>query len=83
MAVERKLINPQEVARVIVDNTVQHKPIAHPTGSLVVETTRIKLVEADKDTDVDLKQNFAKRGRHLNRKTARYAHERASSCACA
>ena len=31
VAVELKLIQPQELARVIVDSTVQHKAIAHPT----------------------------------------------------
>jgi transposase, IS5 family len=31
---------------VIVDSTVQHKAIAHPTDSRLLETARLKLVEA-------------------------------------
>jgi IS5 family transposase len=61
---------------VIVDSTVQHKAIAHPTDSRLLETARTKLVEAAKDAGIDLKQTFAKEGRHLSRKAARYAHAR-------
>jgi len=76
VAVELKLIKPQELARVIVDSTVQHKAIAHPTDSRLLETARVKLVEAAKDAGIDLKQTFAKEGQHLNRKAGRYAHAR-------
>ena len=76
VAVDLKLIRPQELSRVIVDSTVQHKSIAHPTDSRLLETARTKLVEAAKDAGVDLKQTFAKEGRHLSRKAARYAHAR-------
>ncbi len=37
VAVELKLIKPQELSRVIVDSTVQHKAIAHPTDSRLLE----------------------------------------------
>jgi IS5 family transposase len=76
VAVELKLIKPQELARVIVDSTVQHKAIAHPTDSLLLETARTKLVEAAKDAGIGLKQTFAKEGPYLSRKAARYAHAR-------
>ena len=45
VAVELKLIDPSELSRVIVDSTVQHKAIAHPTDSRLLETARTKLVE--------------------------------------
>jgi IS5 family transposase len=61
---------------VIVDSTVQHKAIAHPTDSRLLETARAKLVEAAKDAGVDLKQTFAKEGKELGRKAGRYAHAR-------
>jgi hypothetical protein len=48
---------------VIVDSTVQHKAIAHPTDSRLLETARTKLVEAAKDAGIDLKQTFAKEGK--------------------
>jgi len=76
VAVELKLIKPQELSRVIVDSTVQHKAIAHPTDSRLLETARLKLVEAAKDAGIDLKQTFAKEGGYLSRKAARYAHAR-------
>jgi len=76
VAVELKLIQPQELTRVIVDSTVQHKAIAHPTDSALLETARTKLVEAAKDAGIDLKQTFAKEGKALSRKSGRYAHAR-------
>jgi IS5 family transposase len=76
VAVQLKLIQPQELTRVIVDSTVQHKSIAHPTDSRLLETARVKLVEAAKDAGLELKQTFAKEGRELGRKAARYAHAR-------
>ena len=76
VAVELQLIKPQELARVIVDSTVQHKAIAHPTDSRLLETARIKLVDAAKDAGIDLKQTFAKEGKELGRKAGRYAHAR-------
>jgi transposase, IS5 family len=76
VAVDLKLIKPQELARVIVDSTVQHKAIAHPTDSRLLETARAKLVESAKDAGIDLKQTFAKEGKELGRKAGRYAHAR-------
>ncbi len=76
VAVELKLIKLQELTRVIVDTTVQHKAIAHPTDSRLLETARAKLVEAAKDVGLDLKQTFAKEGKQLSRKAGRYAHAR-------
>ena len=76
VAVELKLIKPQELSRVIVDSTVQHKAIAHPTDSRLLETARAKLVEAAKGAGIDLKQTFAMEGKELGRKAGRYAHAR-------
>jgi IS5 family transposase len=73
-AVELKLIKPQELTRVIVDSTVQHKAIAHPTDSKLLETARVKLVEAAKDAGIELKQTYAKEGKTLGHKAGRYAH---------
>ncbi len=75
-AVELKLIKPQELQRLIVDSTVQHKAIAHPTDSKLLETARVKLVEAAKDAGIHLKQTYAKEGKALGHKAGRYAHAR-------
>ena len=80
VAVERKLIQPQELTRVIVDSTVQHKAIAHPTDSRLLETARTKLVEEAKEVGIDLKQTFAKEGKDLTRKVGRYAQARHFKC---
>ena len=76
VAVDLKLIKAQELNRVIVDSTVQHKAIAHPTDSRLLETARVKLVQAAKEAGIDLKQTFAKEGRYLIHKAGRYAHAR-------
>ncbi|WP_233574805.1 IS5 family transposase [Pusillimonas sp. NJUB218] len=76
VAVELKLIKPQELSRVIVDSTVQEKAIAHPTDSRLLETARIKLVEAAKGAGIALKQTFAKEGAQLSRQAGRFAHAR-------
>ena len=76
VAVELKLIKPQELSRVIVDSTVQEKAIAHPTDSRLLEIARIKLVGAAKDAGIALKQTFAKEGAQLSRQAGRFAHAR-------
>jgi IS5 family transposase len=76
VAVDLKLIKPQELSRVIVDSTVQHKSIAHPTDSRLLETARAKLVDAAKGVGIALKQTHAKEGAQLSRQAGRYAHAR-------
>ena len=67
---------PRVPLRVIVDSTVQEKAIAHPTDSRLLETARIKLVEAAKGAGIALKQTFAKEGEQLSRQAGRFAHAR-------
>lgn len=76
VAVELKLIAPSELSRVIVDSTVQHKAIAHPTDSRLLETARTKLVSVAKDAGIGLKQTYAKEAAQLSSKAGRYAHAR-------
>lgn len=76
VAVKLKLIKAQELTRVIVDSTVQHKAIAHPTDSRLLQVARDKLVQAAKDAGIDLKQTFAKESKALGHKAGRYAHAR-------
>ncbi|BAO83026.1 transposase and inactivated derivatives, IS5 family [Serpentinimonas maccroryi] len=74
VAVALKLIQPQELEQVIVDSTVQHKAIAHPTDSKLLETALVKLVEVAKQAGIELKQTYAKEGQALGCKAGRYAH---------
>lgn len=75
-AVQLELIHPQALKEVLVDSTVQHKAIAYPTDSRLLEVARTKLVQAAKQTGIALKQTFAKEGRQLSFKAGRYAHAR-------
>ena len=75
-AVNLKLIVKAELARVVVDSTVQQKAVAYPTDSQLLETARAKLVEAAREAGVELKQTFAKEARSLRYKAGRYAHAR-------
>lgn len=54
-AVNRKLIANNELARMIVDSTVQEKTIAHPSKSKLLEMARVKVVDAAKANGVGLK----------------------------
>jgi IS5 family transposase len=76
VAVTLKLIASKELSRIIVDSTVQEKAIAHPTDSKLLETARVKLVEAAKAEGIELKQTYAKEGQLLSHKAGRYAHAR-------
>ena len=76
VAVNLKLIARQELARVIVDSTVQEKAVAHPTDSKLLETARAKVVQEAKAAGIELKQTYAKEGRELRFKAGRYAHAR-------
>ena len=76
VAVTLKLIAKKELARVIVDSTVQEKAVAHPTDSKLLETARSKVVQAAKANGIELKQTYAKEGQLLGYKAGRYAHAR-------
>ncbi|TAN14024.1 MAG: IS5 family transposase [Burkholderiaceae bacterium] len=75
-AVTMKAIKPAEFKRVIVDTTVQPKAIAHPTDSRLLEAARRALVKAAGAAGIELKQTFAKEGKHLRWKAGRYGHAR-------
>jgi IS5 family transposase len=76
VAVTLKLIGRKELARVIVDSTVQEKAVAHPTDSKLLETARAKVVQEAKAAGIELKQTYAKEGRELRFRAGRYAHAR-------
>ena len=76
VAVTLKLIARKELARVIVDSTVQEKAVTHPTDSKLLETARAKVVQEAKAAGIELKQTYAKEGRELRFRAGRYAHAR-------
>lgn len=80
VAVKLQLIKSQELNRVIVDSTVQHKAIAQPADIRLLEAAGLKLVQAAKDKGIDLKQTFAKEGQQLSRKAWRCSHAGQFKC---
>ena len=69
-----KFISKKQLETVVVDSTVQHKAVAHPTDSRLLEVTRNKLVELAKECGLSLKQTFVKEGKQLTRRAGGYAH---------
>jgi IS5 family transposase len=65
LAFTLKLIAKTELIRVIVDSTVQEKAMAHPTDSKLLETARLKVVEAAKVGGIELKQTYTKESQLL------------------
>jgi IS5 family transposase len=74
VALTLKLISKVSLSTAIVDSTIQHKAIAYPTDTKMPGSARSKPVAAAKNQGIELKQTFAKEGRHLCRKAGRYTH---------
>jgi transposase, IS5 family len=76
VAVTLKLIAKKEPSRIIDDSKVQETAIAYPTDSKLLETARIKLVEAAKAQGIELKQTYDKECQLLGYRAGRYAPAR-------
>jgi IS5 family transposase len=69
-----KFVSKTQMETVVVDSTVQHKAVAHPTDSRLLEVARHKLVELAKECGLSLKQTFVKEAKQLTRRAGGYAH---------
>ena len=69
-------IKPSDLARVIVDTTVQPKNITFPTDAKLMNRAREKLVKLAKKLDVKLRQSYVRVGKFELIKHQRYAHAR-------
>jgi IS5 family transposase len=69
-------MKPGDLARVIVDTTVQPKNITYPTDAKLVNRAREKLVKLAKKFGVVLRQSYARVGKIELIKHQRYAHAR-------
>jgi IS5 family transposase len=74
VAVEIRLIEPEELKKVVVDNTVMPNAIAHPSAHKLLETRRGKLLEAVRVNGIVLKRTFERKRKHLTRKASRYGY---------
>ena len=69
-------IKPRDLARVIVDTTVQPKNITFPTDAKLANRAREKLVKLANKLDVKLRRSYARVGKFELIKHRRYAHAR-------
>jgi IS5 family transposase len=75
-ATKAGVIKRRSVEHVVLDTTVQPKAIAHPTDSRLLNRAREQLVDAAKDAGIELRQSYARVGKHADHKAGRYAHAR-------
>jgi IS5 family transposase len=74
VAVKTKAMKPHDLARVIVDTTVQPKNITFPTDAKLLNRAREKLVKLAKKFGVGLRQSYRRVGKLALIKHQRYAH---------
>jgi transposase, IS5 family len=74
VAVKTKAMMPRDLARVIVDTTVQPKNITFPTDAKLLNRAREKLVKLAKKLGVELRQSYSRVGKFALIKHQRYAH---------
>jgi transposase, IS5 family len=72
-------MKPSDLARIIVDTTVQPKNITFPTDAKLVNRAREKLVKLAKRLGVVLRQSYARVGKIELIKHQRYAHAASST----
>jgi IS5 family transposase len=76
LAKREGFVRSNDLARVIVDTTVQEKNITHPTDSKLLYKAIEKLVEAAKSRGIGLRQSYVRVGKKMSVKAGRYAHAR-------
>jgi len=67
-------MKPGDLARVIVDTTVQPKNVTFPTDAKLLNRAREKLVKLAKKLGVDLRQSYTRVGKFELIRHQRYAH---------
>jgi transposase, IS5 family len=74
VATKTGAMKPGDLARVIVDTTVQPKNVTFPTDAKLLNRAREKLVKLAKKQGVGLRQSYARVGKFALIKHQRYAH---------
>ena len=74
VATKTGAMKPGDLARVIVDTTVQPKNITFPTDAKLMNRAREKLVKLAKKLGVELRQSYARVGKFALIQHQRYAH---------
>jgi IS5 family transposase len=74
VATKTGAMKPGDLARVIVDTTVQPKNITFPTDAKLLNRAREKLVKLAKKLGVELRQSYTRVGKFALIRHQRYAH---------
>ena len=74
MATRTEAMKPADLARVIVDTTVQPKAVMFPTDAKLVNRARERLVRLAQELGVELRQSYRRVGKFALIKHQRYAH---------
>src|SRR5580658_9452244 len=67
-------LETKDLERVVVDTTVQHKAIAHPTDARLMHRAIVKLVDLAKRNDVPLRQSYLRLAKRAAIMVGRYTH---------
>lgn len=76
IAKRESLLTDRQCKRLNVDTTVQEKAIAFPTDSKLYHIARMKLVDAAKARNINLRQSYERVGKKAFIKHGRYLHAR-------
>jgi IS5 family transposase len=74
VATRTEALKPKELARVVVDTTVQPKAVMFPTDAKLLNRARERLVRLAAHAGVELRQSYARVGKLALIKHQRYAH---------
>jgi transposase, IS5 family len=76
VATRTEAMKPKDLARVVVDTTVQPKAVMFPTDAKLLNRARERRVRLAAHAGVDLRQSYARVGKLTLIKHQRYAHAR-------
>ena len=74
VATRTEAMKPKDLARVVVDTTVQPKAVTFPTDAKLLNRARERLVRLAAHVGVELRQSYARVGKLALIKHQRYAH---------
>jgi len=74
VATRTEAMKPSDLARIVVDSTVQPKAVMFPTDAKLLNRARERLVRLAKKVGVELRQSYRRVGKFALIKHQRYAH---------
>jgi IS5 family transposase len=74
VATRTEALRPKDLARVVVDTTVQPKAVMFPTDARLTDRARMRLVRLAQKLGVELRQSYRRVGKLALIKHQRYAH---------